>query len=786
MAKKKTSRPSSSSFQGASELEEIMGRMREIAMGAEKRTGQTPPKTDPATIRGLHAQAYASSKQEQISPSAFACRQTFCGDMHCSRKALSELKSMLIGELRMEMKHAGRYLLVRVVEPCFKMSGLMTVVEDRAGTIAILSMYNFIRKASTDVEALLPLGTILAIKEPYYKYSNTNSCVIRVDSPSDVLILECFGPDNGISVYASEMADELLKGVKWSTPQPKYPYPAPSCCQDAEELRQLQLEATRKSNFKDVAYISTRLLKMGAPAPGPGGQPVDDDTKVYVMMIRAFALNQIGQYETAFDDLKWILDRNPADTSALTLAGHVLFGLRRYDEAERLISALCRVPADPTATSMDMPARMKLFIDARDRLAECREGKYDLKAMSTLANSVPNPRLNNADYLGPVKVERRPDGAFRVVVTEAVRPGTLLMASKALEIVWSSELADGASSHTLINFKNSLVSGPTHCQLVTQLALRLLENPSTCNGLYDLPALSGLSSQMYADPKAQREPVSDVAQLHLLVSQHSSVPHRYDSSILGGSSESSGDDNKEPHAGLWLLPSLVSHACCSSACPTFIGDFMFLRAKHHLKPGDEVTLPRTEPIASLAERSSNLALRSISCYCVMCEAEREESQKVRQKREELLQQFSDQFRLGHKNDLEVITRIIEELKATYATSTSPIKQMLYLPYTALGAVHLSRDERGAAAFAYEQALRSLGFTKDHEDYLLGHQTQRFPRTILMHLAPMTAVHVYNYYWHAGCPDLADRWLRIARGLDKILHGGDDAVFRMLYKSFVSH
>lgn len=808
MSRKKTSKSTSrpGNFAAASELEDIMGRMREIALGAERRTGQTPPRADPSTIRLLHAQAYANAKQEQISPSAFACRQTFCGDMHCSRKPLLELRSMLIGELKMEMKHVGRYLLVRVVEPCFKMSGMMSVVEDRSGTITILSMYNCIRSAATDVEAVLPLGTILAIKEPYYKFSNTNSCVIRVDSPSDVLVLETFGPNNGIGVYNAELAEALaLKDVKWSTAPPRYPFPAPSRCSDEDELRQLQLEATHKLHYRDVAYISTRLWKMNVDAETISarhlkrhvdGDPsstshlkthVEANTQAQLLMIRAFALNQTGQYEAAFDDLKWILERDPADTSALTLASQALRGLRRFEEAERLLTALCRLPLDPTVSGTDAPVRKRMLAEARARLAECRDGKYDLKVLSQEAASVPNPRLDHADYVGPVRVERHPEGGFRVVTTTAVTPGTLLMACKALEIVWSSELADGASAHTLINFKNSLVSGPTHCQLVTQLALRLLENPSTCVGLYDLPAATGPSG-LYADSLTQREPVADVGQLHWLVSQHSAVPHRYDSTMLRGSMPEDAEDEegrREPHAGLWVLPSFVAHACCASACPTFIGDFMFLRAKHHLKVGEEVTLPRTEAIASLADRSESLAARGISCYCGMCEAERAEPQSLRTRRAELLRDLASRFHLGQSDDLQVITEIIDGLKATYAGSPSPIQQQLYLPYTALGAVHLSRDARGAAAQAFELALRSLGFTREHEEYLLGVQTQRFPRTILMHLAPMTAVHVYNYYWHAGCPELAERWLHIAKGLDRILHGGDEAVFKMLYKSFVA-
>lgn len=226
-------------------------------------------------------------------------------------------------------------------------------------------------------------------------------------------------------------------------------------------------------------------------------------------------------------------------------------------------------------------------------------------------------------------------------------------------------------------------------------------------------------------------------------------------------------------------------ASCSA---TYIGDFVFIRAAHALKPGEEVTIPWTEPIASLADRTADLAARGTSCYCGLCEAERAEPPAVARRREALLDEFANKFKLGQADDLEVISRIIAGLVETYRGHTSPIRQMLYLPYTALGAVYLSREERVKAAEAFEMALGSLGFTKAHEEYLLtpnASGTRSFPSQLLLFFAPMTAIHIYNYYWHADEYDKAERWFRIARGLDRLLHGGDEVLFRRLYHSFLN-
>ena len=54
----------------------------------------------------------------------------------------------------------------------------------------------------TDV--MFPIGTILAIREPFYKFSaNAEMPIIRVDAPSDIVVVDPRSP--------------LLRGVSWST-----------------------------------------------------------------------------------------------------------------------------------------------------------------------------------------------------------------------------------------------------------------------------------------------------------------------------------------------------------------------------------------------------------------------------------------------------------------------------------------------------------------------------------------------------------------------------------------
>lgn len=752
-------------------LTEAWAKLQAIAAGAEKRAGRNPPSVDPEHIRRLHREAYQAYKVEQRNPPQNECRQTHCAEMFCSKAALKDLKPMLIREMKMELMHKGRYLILRVVEPCFKMSGIMALVEDPEGSLTILSLYNYIRTESTDVEALLPVGTIFALKEPYYKFSSTNSCVIRCDSPSDVFILQRCGPNNGLDEENIVAAEALLKGVKWKTQcRPAISEAAQS---DLEGLRQLQLDSFKKKHYYDSIEVASRILLH---------EGLDDESRRCVLYLRSYAYHLVGLFEKSFRDLAWILDRFPDDLTALIMGGQTLYSLRRFDQAQQLFAALLTMY--PGEEGVDAVQKDVWMQNCAKRLLEQHQGKYDVNAMMVDASHSKIPRLDNADYIGPVRFERQSGGSMKVLLTKSVEPGTLLMACKAYEIVYASELKDAASGFVLVNFKTNIFSMPSRSQLATKIALKIVENPSTAIHLYDLD-ITGLKQpqdmKLYADDVNQREPVANVDLIHRIVAQNALNPEVLDEHTLGFCRQDKG----EPDAGLWILPSHIKHACDASASAVFVGDFMFVRAKYKMKAGDEVTIPYIEAIASYEERSDELAQRNAHCTCSLCRREQAEPQALRTKRASLMADFKKRFKLGDRNDLDVITRIIDGLKETYkkAGRTGGIQQLLYLPCTALGAVYLARDQRRKAAESFELALRALGFTQEHEDYLLK-GTGNFSAPILLPLAPMTAIHVYHYYWNADEYDLAEKWYRIARGLDRLLHGGEEAVFKRLYHSFI--
>lgn len=89
----------------------------------------------------------------------------------------------------------GKFLLCRTITPSSKMVGVDTAVEDVEGEMAVrLALFNYSMEAKMgkhDFEGVLPLGTVLIVKNPVFKKALLATLVYGViaENPADVEIL---------------------------------------------------------------------------------------------------------------------------------------------------------------------------------------------------------------------------------------------------------------------------------------------------------------------------------------------------------------------------------------------------------------------------------------------------------------------------------------------------------------------------------------------------------------------------------------------------------------------
>jgi len=103
---------------------------------------------------------------------------------------LIQLKRIMIRDLQLETHHRGTYLLLRSITPPNRMTAVMAVVEDEYGDVVALHLY---QQDDEDVRAaaeIIDVGTILLLKEPFFKVTGDGEYGLRVDHVSDLGILK--------------------------------------------------------------------------------------------------------------------------------------------------------------------------------------------------------------------------------------------------------------------------------------------------------------------------------------------------------------------------------------------------------------------------------------------------------------------------------------------------------------------------------------------------------------------------------------------------------------------
>lgn len=75
--------------------------------------------------------------------------------------------------------------------------------------------------------------------------------------------------------------------------------------------------------------------------------------------------------------------------------------------------------------------------------------------------------------------------------------------------------------------------------------------------------------------------------------------------------------------GLYVIPSLINHACESNATRVFVGETMLVRATRVLQEGEEIVWPYLPPLKTLLERQQHLRTAfHFDCRCRRCTTER--------------------------------------------------------------------------------------------------------------------------------------------------------------------
>lgn len=270
-------------------------------------------------------------------------------------------------------------------------------VDDPNGHVAHVSLCNYptlFNASLSEMDAILAVGTVLAIREPTYKMTATGKgTTIKIDSPSDVVFFE------------DEV--DILRDVKWASASALYnslPLPSSMIAWKAKGA-----EEFRAGRWLSAAICYTRALKF------------DPESQV-LLLNRAEIYLRLGWFNSSLSDVDKATKHGAISDAALARkalfrAVKANYYLRRY---ARVVDLAKTAPMHAECTEWGEKAKQ--------RIKEESTGDYDWCSLFKAAQK-PCARPDVADFHGCVEVREgtTTPGQRGVFTTRDVKLGELLV-----------------------------------------------------------------------------------------------------------------------------------------------------------------------------------------------------------------------------------------------------------------------------------------------------------------------------------------------------------------------
>ena len=176
----------------SSQYDGLISRQKGTLEEAKKRQGQRPRdrKSREDTYNKFMMLLMQPLMQQGITEHKAMLQSSFIPPPYlpCSTP-MTELKPITIKNLQLETHHRGTYLLLRSITPPSRMTAIMAVMEDEDDDAILLQLFQQEDERNRAATDIVKVGTILLVKEPYFKFMGDGEYGLRVDHLSDVVHL---------------------------------------------------------------------------------------------------------------------------------------------------------------------------------------------------------------------------------------------------------------------------------------------------------------------------------------------------------------------------------------------------------------------------------------------------------------------------------------------------------------------------------------------------------------------------------------------------------------------
>ncbi|KAG6358541.1 hypothetical protein INS49_012058 [Diaporthe citri] len=570
---------------------------KELLKKAKSRTGQKPTQAMRRSRAQLQEQFFAGSLNAKMMAlmNQHHMRTTFIGEAYPpSIEPISSLTSILLHDLKLETHHRGRVLIVKTFCEPIRISSIQNAVEDVQGSVDRLSVYNL--PSASPMDKVLPKGAIVAVKEPYFKATADGSVMVRVDHPSDFVLLE---------PHDSLVPPQWRKG--------------PKAARAMFQLKEEGNTAFKRGHWQEAGECYTKAL---AKADN------HTDLRQTLHRNRAQVCLNLGQYQFASEDAVASViagDDTPHQAKMLNVksyfrAGRAQYQLGNFDLAREYLDEALRLDPTDDTVKADL-TRTKL------RILEQQKGDYNFAAMAQNATAS-HKKLDHATFTSNTKIAPAGKRGRGLVAIKNIKHGDLVMVEKAFCVRFGDEL--GKEYSLLININTDRVEYGTHAECLYKTIDKLRRNPDQASKFFDL-----FDGDRFKGDKVRNLDgvvVLDVFQVQAITELNGFGCPSIRSSI--DEEEKRGGES----SGIWLRASYMNHSCLPNTKRAFIGDMMIVRAVRDIKAGEEILTSYQPASTSFPKRKEKLSLWGFQCDCPLCQLEKKLPASVFAARDRIVQE----------------------------------------------------------------------------------------------------------------------------------------------------
>jgi tetratricopeptide (TPR) repeat protein len=615
---------------------------------------------------------------------------------HSQVSDLMTLKPVLVDELRLETWHQGRYLLCRTIEESYKIHAVMSLVEDTAGRYAMLSLYNLAKSFDDNASVVLPVNSVLLIKEPYFKSTSNGAAMIRCDSISDIVFIDYLDENyQKFKVASIRNWGDILKSK-----DSVYAAPIP---QSSEEWKNRGNALYQKRHLNDAV----RAYSIGISQCN--GNP---DDSLLLTLNRSAAYLTLGRYEESAKDAIKVLEISPGNIKALSRVARSFYRLRLYDVALPYFEELAKLDVQNTGDLMA----------CRKRISEKMAANYDWKELKSQAEAAPGNaiRFDVGDFFNSDLIEIR-----FISQQKDITPGALLSVEKAFQVSFSSEVQN--LHLTQFHFKKSTAYDTNFVQIVTDIMHSFRENPLAAS-----LAISGL----YAGGPHQDTVHGADGLLNLMsydrirsVCFHNcfsaDVEFTKKNRSLDAVDAPFEADQKEVvnsgGTGIWIRNSSFNHCCLSNSTYWFLGDVMVIVASNFIKAGEEITIMYVSPERNLIERQKVCRKFGFTCRCEICRMDAVFDEKsFNALKHRFYSKIAPRVRNLDSTVIPVLEKCLANMKSIYRQSCQT--QFLFRITDIMGALALmyqAQNRFDEALKMHEEVFKCYSNIDNIEDFMDG-------------------------------------------------------------------